>query len=94
MKTLKALKRELLADPDVQKAYDGQAAEFSIVRELIAARMRAGLTQGQIAQRMGTTQSVIARLEGGKRTPSMNTVARYAQAAGCRAVFKLEPLTS
>jgi hypothetical protein len=40
-----------------------------------------------------TTQSVIARLEGGKRTPSMNTVARYAQAAGCRAVFKLEPLT-
>ncbi len=94
MKTLKALKRELLADPDVQKAYDGQAAEFSIVRELIAARMRAGLTQGQIAQRMGTTQSVIARLEGGKRTPSMNTVARYAQATGCRAVFKLEPLTS
>lgn len=93
MKTLKTLKRELLATPAVQTAYDAQGAEFSIVRELIAARMRAGLTQGQIAQRMGTTQSVIARLEGGKRTPSMNTVQRYAQATGCKAVFRLEPLS-
>jgi transcriptional regulator with XRE-family HTH domain len=94
MKTLKALKRELLANPDVRVAYEAQGAEFSIVRELIAARMRAGLTQDQIAQRMGTTQSVIARLEGGKRTPSMSTVERYARAAGCRAVFRLEPLVS
>ena len=92
MKTLKALKRELLATPAVERAYEAQGAEFSIVRELIAARMRAGLTQGQIAERMGTTQSAIARLEGGKRAPSMSTVTRYAEAAGCRAVFRLEPL--
>jgi ribosome-binding protein aMBF1 (putative translation factor) len=59
-----------------------------------AARMRAGLTQSQIAQRMGTTQSVIARLEGGQRTPSISTVQRYALAAGCKAVFRLEPLSS
>lgn len=93
MKTLKALKRELLANADVQAAYEAQGAEFSIVRELIAARMRAGLTQNEIAERMGTTQSVIARLEGGKRTPSMTTVQRYAEATGCKAVFRLEPLT-
>lgn len=92
MKTLKAFKRELLAQPEGQAAYAAQSTEFSIVRELIAARMRAGLTQSQIAQRMGTTQSVIARLEGGQRAPSMSTVQRYAHAAGCRAVFRLEPL--
>lgn len=94
MKTLNALKRELLDKPGVRAAYDAQGAEFAIVHELIAARMRAGLTQEQLAQRMGTTQSVIARLEGGKRTPSMSTVQRYAQAAGCKAVFRLEPLTA
>lgn len=94
MKTLKTLKRELLANPEVQAAYEAQVDEFSIVRELIAARMRAGLTQSQIAERMGTTQSVIARLEGGKRAPSIGTVQRYAEAAGCKAVFRLEPLVS
>lgn len=92
MKTLKTLKRELMSRPGVRAAYDAQSAEFSIVGELIAARMRAGLTQHQMAERMGTTQSAIARLEGGQRTPSMNTVQRYAEAAGCKAVVKLVPL--
>ena len=61
-----------------------------MTRELVAARSRAGLTQGEIAKRMGTTQSVIARLEGGKRQPSMRTVQRYAEVTGCRAVVRLE----
>ncbi len=91
MKTLKDFKRELLADPAARAEYEAQSAEFSMTRELIAARSRAGLTQGEIAQRMGTTQSVIARLEGGKRQPSMRTVQRYAEATGCRAVVRLEP---
>ena len=58
MKTLKDIKRELLADPATQAAYESQAAEFDMARELIAARSRAGLTQSDVAQRMGTTQSV------------------------------------
>jgi len=57
---------------------------------LIAARSRAGLTQGEVAARMGTTQSVVARLESGKRAPSMRSVQRYAQAVGARAVVHLE----
>jgi len=91
MKTLKNFKRELLADLAARTEYEAQSAEFTMTRELIAARSRAGLTQGEIAQRMGTTQSVIARLEGGKRQPSMRTVQRYAEATGCRAVVRLEP---
>jgi len=89
MKTLRTLKAELLSDADTRASYDAQADEFNMVRELIAARSRAGLTQGDVAQRMGTTQSVIARLESGGRMPTMRTVQRYAQAVGARAVVHL-----
>lgn len=92
MKTLKELKRELLTDPDVRESYEEQAAEFNVAQELIAARARAGLTQRDVAERMGTTQSVIARLEGGMRAPSMRTVQRYAQAVGGRVVVRIEVL--
>ncbi len=93
MKTLKDIKRELLGSPAARAEYDSMAAEFEVARELIAARSRAGLTQGDVALRMGTTQSVIARLEGGKRIPSLRTVQRYAQAVGARAVVRIEPQT-
>ena len=90
MKTLKTLKAELLADPGTRAAYDAQAEEFAIARELIAARTQAGLTQADVAERMGTTQSTVARLEGGRSVPSLRSLQRYAQAAGCRAVVRLE----
>ncbi|OIN92295.1 MAG: transcriptional regulator [Comamonadaceae bacterium CG1_02_60_18] len=90
MKTLRTLKAELLADADTRAEYDAMAGEFSMARELIAARSRAGLTQLDVAQRMGTTQSTIARLESGGRMPSIRTVQRYAQAVGARAVVHLE----
>lgn len=91
MKTLKTLKSELLADAETRTAYDALADEYAIARELIAARARAGLSQGEVAQRMGTTQSVVARLESGKRPPSMRTVQRFAQAVGGHAVLRIEP---
>jgi transcriptional regulator with XRE-family HTH domain len=90
MKTLKTLKREMLADPETLTAYDAMAGEFAIARELIAARARAGLSQSEVAQRMGTTQSVVARLESGKRPPSMRTVERFAKAVGGHLVFRIE----
>jgi len=91
MKTLEELKQTMLQDPATKAEYDALEQEFDTARELIAARARAGITQAELAQRMGTTQSVIARLEGGKRQPSMRTVQRYAEATGCRAVVRLEP---
>lgn len=63
MKTLAQLKAELLANPATKAEYDALADEFDMARELITARSRAGLTQADVAQRMGTTQSGIARLE-------------------------------
>ncbi len=91
MKSLKDVKAELLAKPAVRQAYDTQAPEFALARELIAARMRAGLTQGDVAARMGTTQSEVARIESGRGTPSMRTVQRFASAVGARAVLRMEP---
>ena len=57
MKNLKDVKAQLLAKPAVRQAYDAQAPQFELARELIAARTLAGLTQGEVAARMGTTQS-------------------------------------
>ena len=90
MKTLQNIKRTLLAAPEVRTEYDALGDEFAIAREMIAARARAGLSQAEVAQRMGTTQSVVARLESGKRPPSLRSVQRYAQAVGARAVVRLE----
>ena len=90
MKTLKDLKAQMLANPAIRAEYDAQAEDFAAARELIAARARAGLTQSEVAQRMGTTQSAVARLEGGKAAPSIRSLLRYAQAIGCRLALKLE----
>ena len=90
MLTHKQLRTKALGNAEVKAEFDQLADEFSMARELIAARSRAGLTQGEVAERMGTTQSVVARLESGRRAPSMRTVQRYAQAVGARAVVHLE----
>jgi antitoxin component HigA of HigAB toxin-antitoxin module len=94
VKSLKDVKAEQLANPAVRQAYDAQAPEFELARELIAARTKAGLTQGDVAALMGTTQSVVARIESGRGTPSMRTVQRFASAVGARAVVRMEPLTA
>ncbi|OXR49545.1 transcriptional regulator [Pusillimonas sp. T2] len=89
MADLSTLKNRLLSNRQTRAEYDAQAPEFAIARELIAARVRAGLTQTEIARRMSTTQSTIARLESGRSLPSLRTLARYAEATGSRTVIKL-----
>ena len=71
-------------DPDYQVAYDELGPEFELARSLLDARLRAGLTQTQLAERMKTTQSVVARLEGGRVHPSTRTLQKIAQATGTR----------
>ena len=89
MKNLRQLKAQMLESPAVRAEYEALAPEYETARELIAARTSAGMTQGEVAARMGTTQSVIARLESSKRAPSLRSVQRYAQAIGLRAVVRL-----
>src|SRR5882672_257718 len=78
------LKARLLANPKVKAEYDALAPEFEIAAELLKARLRAGLSQAELAAKMGTSQSTIARLENGHTLPSTKTLLRYAEATGSR----------
>jgi len=88
-KSLATVKKKMLADQEVQRAYAALDEEFALARELIAARVRAGFTQAELARRMGTTQSAIARLESGARLPSVKTLLRFAKATDSRPIIKL-----
>jgi ribosome-binding protein aMBF1 (putative translation factor) len=83
------LRARMLADPKVRAAYEAAAPEFELAHELIAARVRANLSQADLAKRMRTTQSAVARIESGKHWPSRRTLERYAKATGTRPVIKL-----
>ena len=89
MTTFEKLKARLLANPKVKAEYDALAPQFEIAAELLRARLRAGLSQTELAARMGTSQSAIARLESGDTLPSTKTLLRYAQATGSRVRVKL-----
>ncbi len=84
MTKLADLKARLMQNPEVREEYARADAEFSLIEEMIRARTEARLTQAQLAERIGTTQSAIARLEGGKVSPSIATLRRYAEATGHR----------
>jgi transcriptional regulator with XRE-family HTH domain len=85
----------MLKDPAVKAEYDAQAEEFALLDELLKARRQAGLTQAEVAERMGTKTPAVARLEAGggkgRHSPSVATLRKYAQAVGCRLEIRLRP---
>jgi len=85
------LKNEWMKDPEFRAEFDALAPEFSLSRSLTEARANAGLTQAEVADRMGTTQSVVARIESGRNPPNLRTLDRYAQAVGRRIAVTLVP---
>ena len=91
MLTHKELKAHALERGDVKAEYESLGEEFDLLDEFLKARAAAGITQAEVAKRIGTTQSVIARLESGrgKHSPSLATLRKYAQALGCRLELKL-----
>jgi ribosome-binding protein aMBF1 (putative translation factor) len=66
--------------------------ERVLMRAMVEARARAGLTQAQLALRMGTKQPVIARLEAGRRSPNVRTFRKLAAATGSRLVVRLDQM--
>lgn len=83
----KALKRK-----GFEEAYAGLEDEYLLIRELLEARSRAGLTQEQVAASMGTTKSAVSRLEStGKHSPSVGTLKKYAHAVGCEVEIRFVP---
>ncbi len=73
-----------MQDAAFRAGYQEVRDEYSLIATMIRARASAGLTQEALAQRLGTTQSAIARLEGGRVSPSVETLRRYAAATGKR----------
>ena len=84
MTRLKDLKKRLMEDPEFREEYARADEEYKLIEALVRARTAANLTQEELARRLGTTQSAIARLEGGGVSPSFATLRRYAEATGTR----------
>ena len=86
------LERELL-NPEFQKAWDAIQDEFSALDALLSARKRAGLTQAEVASRMGVAQPALARIESSlgsrKHSPSLETLRKYARACGKRLEIRI-----
>lgn len=91
MSTVKQLHQKWMKDPEYRKAHAALAPEFALARAVIEARVQAGLTQEQLAARMETTQSAIARLESGRSRPSTQTLAKLAAATGTRLQISFQP---
>ena len=92
MTKLSVLKKRWMKDPEFRREYDALEEEFSLMLEVAKARLRSGLSQAEIAKRMKTTQSTIARLESGRGLPSTRTLGRFAKATGHRLKISFEPL--
>jgi DNA-binding XRE family transcriptional regulator len=94
-KTHKQMVKEWKLDPEFKVAYDELETEFKLVRELLSARKRLGLTQAEVAKKMGTKSPAVTRLEtalsDNRHSPTIATLKRYARAVGCKIEVHLIP---
>ena len=94
MTKLKDLKEQWMKDPEFRREYERADEEFTLIEALIRARTAANLTQTELAERLGTSQSAVARMEGGSVSPSVATLRRYARATGTRLKVEFVPVES
>jgi len=94
MTSLASLRDQILSDPEAKAEYERLGPIFAVVGEMVDARQSAGLTQAELARRMGTSQSVIARLENARHMPTFDLISRYAQALDLRLEVHLAPAGS
>ncbi len=83
------LEKDLLADPATKKEFDKLAPRYAMISELIKARIKNKMTQADVAERIGTKQSAIARLEGGNVNPSLDFLERIAEVLGYKLTIHL-----
>jgi len=83
---------EWFENPAFVKEYEAQEEEFALAAAMIEARALHDLTQEEVAERMGTSQSAIGRIESGRGNPSLKTLRRYAEATGTTLRIKFEPI--
>lgn len=87
------LRKKALSDPEVAKEFESLSPEYSLLKRMLKARKKAGLTQAEVAKRMGTKPPAVVRLERslttGIHSPSINTLQKYAEAVNCHLDIKL-----
>ena len=91
MLTHKQLRAQAMKRTEVAAEFEKQIEGFALLDEFLRARAEQGLTQAEVAERIGTTQSAVARMEsgGGKHSPSLATLSKYAEALGCKLEVRL-----
>jgi len=75
-----SLRRDLMKRPGFKKAYDDLDLEFTLIRAILEQRARKGITQKQLAEKVGTKQSAIARFESGRANPTLAFVKKLSEA--------------
>ena len=87
-------KRQLMKDPAFRKEYEDLEPEYKLASDLIRLRLSKGLTQEELARRLHTRQSAIARLENAGSLPSLSTVKRVAEALDADLYVAVRPRSS
>ena len=87
--TFSELKSEMLQNPEIKKEYDLLESEYDFIRQIISARIEKNMTQKELAEKVGTKQSSIARLESGNYNPSFQFLQKVANALGKQLTFGL-----
>lgn len=89
MKNWKAVRKELLKDRSVAKEYKDLAPRYLLISELIKARIKQGMTQEELAKKIGTRQSAIARVESGRANPSIGFLEKMAKALSSKLIIQI-----
>ncbi len=91
MSDLSELTSELMQDKEFRKEYEDLQPEMNIMRAMMDARIRAGMTQMELSQKSGISQADISRLENGTRNPSIALLKRLAEAMDTTLIIEFVP---
>lgn len=92
MSKWKDLEKELFSDMATKKEFDKLAPRYAVISQLIAARIKNKMTQQDVARKVGTKQSAIARLESGSVNPSLEFLQKIAQVMGYKLTIRLSSI--
>lgn len=88
MKTLEQFKKEAFKRPGVRKAYEELQPEMKIIRALIISRNKKGMSQRNLARKIGITQSALARFESGNINPTLSFLQKITSGLGLKILVK------
>lgn len=89
MKYWKLLKKELLKNQEVLKEYQKLEPRYTLISQLIEARVKKGLTQAEVAKKVGTKQSAIARIEAGNANPTIGFLEKISKALDSKLIIQV-----